>query len=134
MNFGMADDGAPAPIYMDTDDYAVLSDEAKHDIDVKTQSLLTNAYTRAAKYLKDHEKELHDLAEALIEFETLSADEIKLAISGKRGLIHAGRQQDTSEGGSLDSGKEAEKNEVPLSGAKVGPNASPLVQKAEGQS
>merc|ERR1740133_840748 len=41
MNFGMADASgsgmlSPAPIYMDMDEYAVLSDEAKHEIDTKT--------------------------------------------------------------------------------------------------
>merc|ERR1711966_385143 len=76
MNFGMADDGMPAPLYMDVDEYAVLSDEAKHDIDMKTQALLSNAYARAAEHLKQNEKELHRLAEALVEYETLSADEI----------------------------------------------------------
>eukprot|EP00405_Crypthecodinium_cohnii_P040677 CAMPEP_0206555238 /NCGR_PEP_ID=MMETSP0325_2-20121206/17663_1 /ASSEMBLY_ACC=CAM_ASM_000347 /TAXON_ID=2866 /ORGANISM="Crypthecodinium cohnii, Strain Seligo" /LENGTH=744 /DNA_ID=CAMNT_0054055477 /DNA_START=56 /DNA_END=2290 /DNA_ORIENTATION=+ len=88
MNFGMSSaDGEPGTLYMEVDDYAVLSDEAKHDIDKKTQTLLTNAYTRAAKLLKDHEKELRSLAEALIEYETLSAEEIQLAISGKNSII-----------------------------------------------
>merc|ERR550537_1792468 len=93
MNFGMADDDMPAPLYMDLDEYAVLSDEAKHVIDTKTQSLLTNAYQRAAEYLKKHEKELHRLAEALIEFETLSIEEIELAIKGKSKQIAAMRQE-----------------------------------------
>merc|ERR1740121_1874055 len=34
MNFGMAGpENAPAPIYIDVDEYAVLSEEAKHEID-----------------------------------------------------------------------------------------------------
>merc|ERR1719265_3125362 len=37
MNFGMADESMPAPLYMDVDEYAVLSEDAKHEIDVKTQ-------------------------------------------------------------------------------------------------
>merc|ERR1712217_977925 len=92
MNFGMAGDTAPAPLYMDVDDYAVLSDEAKHEIDQKTQSLLTDAYTRAADYLRSHEKELHRLAEALVEYETLSAEEIHLAINGNGQEIAKQRQ------------------------------------------
>jgi len=88
MNFGMADASgsgmlSPAPIYMDMDEYAVLSDEAKHEIDTKTQTLMTNAYEKAAEYLRDHEKELHLLAEALIEYETLSAEEIRMSIIGQ---------------------------------------------------
>jgi len=87
-NFGMAfDDGSPSTLYMDVDDYAVLSDEAKHDIDKKTQTLLTNAYNRAASYLKTHERELHHLAGALIEYETLSSEEIQLAVRGDSAMI-----------------------------------------------
>mmetsp|Transcript_165156 Transcript_165156/g.292478 ORF Transcript_165156/g.292478 Transcript_165156/m.292478 type:complete len:769 (+) Transcript_165156:68-2374(+) len=95
MNFGMADDGLAAPLYMDVDEYAALSDESKHDIDVKTQTLLTNAYQRAADYLKHHEKELHRLAEALVEYETLSAEEIQLAIKGKSTQIAVQRDKDS---------------------------------------
>jgi ATP-dependent Zn protease len=93
MNFGMANDVDPAPIFYEPDEYAVLSDEAKHAIDTQTQTLLTNAYQRAADHLKAHEKELHRLAEALIEFETLSAEEIELAIQGKKKQIGQKRNE-----------------------------------------
>lgn len=85
MNFGMSSTAGNAQsglLSLDVDEYASLSDEAKHDIDQKIQSLLSDAYNRAAGYLKAHEKELHSLAKALLEYETLSAEEIKLAISG----------------------------------------------------
>eukprot|EP00913_Durusdinium_trenchii_P008407 g7897.t1 len=79
MNFGMS---AQQPqqsglLSLDVDEYAVLSDQAKHEIDEKTQSLLTDAYGHAAQYLRSHEAQLHRLAQALIEFETLSAEEKK---------------------------------------------------------
>merc|ERR1712050_6989 len=74
-------------MYMDVEDYSVLSDDAKHDIDQKMQGLLTDAYQRAATYLKEHERELHWLADALVEYETLSAEEIQLAIKGDGKLI-----------------------------------------------
>jgi len=96
MNFGMAGETAPAPLYMDVEDYAVLSDEAKHEIDQKTQSLLTDAYKRAAEYLRTHEKELHCLAEALVEYETLSAEEIQLAIKGNARQIAERRRDEAS--------------------------------------
>lgn len=82
LTFGMAGEFSPAPISVDMDEYAVLSDDAKNDIDQKTQELLTNSYNKAAKYLRAHETELHLLAAALIEFETLDANEIRLAIAG----------------------------------------------------
>merc|ERR1712151_245941 len=77
----------------DVDEYAMLSDEAKHEIDVKTQTLLTNAYNRAATYLRSHEQELHRLAEALVEHETLSAGEIRLAIEGNGSCIAQQRKE-----------------------------------------
>jgi len=96
MNFGMAGDNLPAPLYMDTDEYAVLSDEAKHDVDCKTQALLTNAYARAAAYLRKHEEQLHRLAAALIEHETLAAEEIQLAIAGEGDQISMRRREEAA--------------------------------------
>lgn len=95
MNFGMADDGLAATLYMDVNEYATLSDESKHEIDIKTQTLLTNAYQRATDHLKKNEKELHRLAEALVEYETLSAEEIQLAIKGKSKQIAVQREKDS---------------------------------------
>jgi len=70
-----------------------MPSEAKHDIDVKTQTLLTNAYQKAADYLKKHEKDLHLLAEALVEYETLSAEEINMAIKGESKQIATRRAE-----------------------------------------
>jgi len=95
MNFGMSQETGPAPIYFDVNDYAVLSDEAKHEIDIRTQTLLTDAYQRAIDHLKKHEQELHRLAEALVEYETLSAEEITLAIQGETKQIGIARQEET---------------------------------------
>lgn len=91
MNFGMADDSSL--LYLDLNEYAALSDEAKHKIDTKTQSLLTNAYQAAADHLKKNEKELHLLADALVEYETLGLEEIKMAITGKATEIATQRRE-----------------------------------------
>merc|ERR1711966_569935 len=56
-------------------------------------TLLSNAYARAAEHLKQNEKELHRLAEALVEYETLSADEIQMAIVGKSKQIAVIRKE-----------------------------------------
>eukprot|EP00930_Biecheleria_cincta_P069015 TRINITY_DN5680_c0_g3_i1.p1 TRINITY_DN5680_c0_g3~~TRINITY_DN5680_c0_g3_i1.p1 ORF type:complete len:744 (+),score=122.25 TRINITY_DN5680_c0_g3_i1:128-2359(+) len=97
MNFGMSTSAGSTQsglLSLDVDEYAALSDEAKHDIDQKTQSLLTDAYARAAEYLKTHEQELHRLAKALLEYETLSAEEIKLAIDGDTETIAKQRAEE----------------------------------------
>lgn len=87
MNFGMGQDAPAAPIYMDLDDYSQLSESARRDIDSKVQALLTDAYARSFSYLKGHERELRYLAEAMVEFETLNAEEIVLATKGKSKVI-----------------------------------------------
>lgn len=116
MNFGMLSaDGEPGTLYTEVDDYAVLSDEAKHNIDKRTQSLLTGAYTNAAQYLKEHEQELHHLANALIEYETLSAEEITMAIRGDAAAIAQRRKE----------------QEAAIAPAEATP-AAPQAQKAAG--
>lgn len=132
MNFGMGMDelASPAPLYMDMDEYAVLSDDAKHDIDSKTQSLLTNAYQRAADYLKQNEKELHCLAEALIKYETLSAEEIQLAIKGKATQIETLRkeQQDALKARHPPAAKEADGKKLPTKRRAVASVPSVVVE------
>lgn len=94
MNFGMSAQQQSGLLSLDVDEYAVLSDQAKHEIDEKTQCLLTDAYSHAAEYLRSHEEQLHRLAQALIEFETLSAEEIKLAVEGRATSIIELRQRE----------------------------------------
>lgn len=94
MNFGMAGGKEAGLLSLDVDEYAVLSDEAKQIIDHKTQSLLNDAYHRASEYLRTHRDELHHLAKALIEYETLSAEEIQLAIKGQAQDIGGRRKQE----------------------------------------
>jgi len=40
--------------------------------------------SRASTLLKKHEDELHKLAEALVEYETLSSDEVKEVLAGRK--------------------------------------------------
>jgi len=55
---------------------APMSDEMAKKIDAEIRSLVEGGYDRAKKLLKKHRKQLNLLAEALLEFETLSGDEI----------------------------------------------------------
>merc|ERR1719401_2246116 len=100
MNFGMV--GSGAPMFLSVDDYAVLSEESKREIDQKTQRLLTEAYQKAACILETHEKELHRLAAALVEYETLSAEEIDTAIKGNSERIGQRRSQQAQEAAARD--------------------------------
>ncbi|PPD70940.1 hypothetical protein GOBAR_DD32171 [Gossypium barbadense] len=53
------------------------SSEMQSRIDAEVVKLLREAYDRVTTLLKKHEKALHALANALLEYETLSAEEIK---------------------------------------------------------
>ncbi|KAF9671159.1 hypothetical protein SADUNF_Sadunf12G0018500 [Salix dunnii] len=53
------------------------SSEMQSRVDAEVVKLLREAYDRVKALLKKHEKALHALANALLEYETLSAEEIK---------------------------------------------------------
>ncbi|CAK7324121.1 unnamed protein product [Dovyalis caffra] len=53
------------------------SSEMQSRVDAEVLKLLRDAYDRVKALLKKHEKALHALANALLEYETLSAEEIK---------------------------------------------------------
>jgi cell division protease FtsH len=54
-----------------------MSDETAKKIDAEIRKLVEGGYTKATTLLKKHRKQLNLLAEALLEFETLSGEEIK---------------------------------------------------------
>jgi cell division protease FtsH len=56
---------------------AAMSDETAKKIDAEIRKLVEGGYTKAQMLLKKHRKQLNLLAEALLEYETLSGDEIK---------------------------------------------------------
>lgn len=72
-----------APIYLNETEYAYLSDAAKAQVDTNVSRLLSEAYATAYDLLKGNCKQLKNLSESLVEFETLSRQEIDLAVSGK---------------------------------------------------
>ena len=54
-----------------------MSNETAVMIDQEIKRIVEGGYNQAKKLLKKHQKQLHTLAEALLEYETLSGDEIK---------------------------------------------------------
>ncbi|KAF5771436.1 putative AAA+ ATPase domain, ATPase, AAA-type, core, peptidase, FtsH, peptidase M41 [Helianthus annuus] len=62
--------------------------EMQSRIDAEVVKLLKDAYERVKSLLKKHEKSLHTLANALLEYETLNAEEIKRILEqGQGGAI-----------------------------------------------
>jgi len=58
------------------------SDNTKELIDVEIKRLLNESYERAKTLLKTHHKELKLLAEALLKYETLDAEDVKAIVRG----------------------------------------------------
>ncbi len=60
------------------------SDETNHIIDQESKKLVEKSYEKAKKILTDNIKELHLLATALLEYETLSGEEIQKILKGEK--------------------------------------------------
>jgi cell division protease FtsH len=54
-----------------------MSNETAKAIDSEIRKIVDTGYNRAKQLLMEHEKQLHLLANALLEYETLTGDEIK---------------------------------------------------------
>jgi cell division protease FtsH len=83
--WGMSDELGPLQYEERQDGYlgygmrqaTAMSDETAKKIDAEIRRLVEGGYNKATALLKKHRKQLNLLAEALLEFETLSGDEIK---------------------------------------------------------
>lgn len=63
-----------------------LSEETVKTIDSEVKSLVEESYKKAEFLLKKHSDDLKLLAEALLEYETLTGDEIKRLLSGEKDI------------------------------------------------
>ncbi len=60
-----------------------ISEQTAREIDEEVRAFIEDAYARARRILEDHLDDLHVLAKALLEYETLSGDEIKAVLEGR---------------------------------------------------
>jgi len=102
MQFGMSSDDNKdfmglSLMSVESDEYAVLSEQSKMLIDQRTERLLHEAYRDATDIIKSRETQLRSLAAALIEHETLTLPEIKLAIEDKQDVIRQVRKNKQDE-------------------------------------
>ncbi len=63
--------------------HKVVSDETAHVIDEEVRSVIDRNYLRSENLLKDNEKSLHAMADALIKYETIDSDQIEDIMNGK---------------------------------------------------
>ncbi|MDE2340622.1 MAG: cell division protein FtsH, partial [Alphaproteobacteria bacterium] len=61
-----------------------MSNETAQIIDAEVKRIVEGALNRAKNLLQRHRKELHRLAEALLEYETLTGAEIKAVLAGEK--------------------------------------------------
>jgi cell division protease FtsH len=101
-----------------------ISEATSKSIDEEIRGIVDTAYEHARKVLTDNLEQLHTLAKGLLEFETLSGDEIRTLLRGDK--------IDRSDGASNDpgAGKPAEGarlSSVPTAGTPgFGPGPEPL--------
>ena len=60
-----------------------MSEETARLVDAEIKRLVTDGYEEAKKILQKHKKDWETLAKALMEYETLTGDEIKEILAGK---------------------------------------------------
>ncbi len=65
---------------MDYDDGHSMSSETRAAIEEEVRKLVQGAYGRAKNVLTKHERDLHRLADELLEKETLSGEQIKVML------------------------------------------------------
>ena len=93
-----------------------MSNETAQAIDKEIRKVVEDGYDRAKHLLDEHREQLERLAQALLEYETLSGDEIKKLLAGE--TIDRGG----SKGPSLPAaGSSIPKAKRPTAGAIGGP-------------
>ncbi len=95
-----------------------ISGQTVNKIETEVRRFIDEGYKRAKKTLSDHIDDLHKLAKALLEYESLSGDEIKALLRGEPILRF------TDKGGDDGSGS-APRSSVPTSGSLSGAGSVP---------
>src|SRR5690606_18811814 len=78
-----------------------VSEETAQIIDAEVRRLIDEAYTEAKRILTKHKKEWIAIAEGLLEYETLSGDEIRAIIKGEKPSRDLGDDTPASRGSTV---------------------------------
>jgi ATP-dependent metalloprotease len=82
LRYGMCEE-AIGLVYRSPEDYNSLSDEAKLKVDAQIRGLMDKSYARAKRLLQTHRGTLNTIAEALLQYETLTGAELNALIRGE---------------------------------------------------
>ncbi len=99
--------------------HKALSDDTAHAIDEEVRAFIDRNYERASRILNEHVDRLHAMAEALMKYETIDADQIRDIMAGRDPRPPAGWDDDTHArpggGATADDGKDVS-GEAPIGG------------------
>lgn len=89
---GMSDE--LGPVYLNTDNRGqeATSSDTHRRVDAEVTRMLREAYSRVTTLLTDREADLHTLARALLEHETLTRDEIQQVLDGTFSKVPVARE------------------------------------------
>ena len=97
-----------------------MSDETAHIIDEEIRNIVDRNYARAENILKENIDILHAMADALMKFETIDADQIKDIMEGKPPRT----PDDWDEHEPTDSGQSSSETSAEKKDGKIGGPAS----------
>jgi cell division protease FtsH len=100
-----------------------VSEATAREIDAEIRAIIDAAYARAKAVLSEHIDELHALAKGLLEYETLSGDEIRQVIRGEPVVRNRPDEPAPTRGSVPSSGRPA--NPRPSAGPWSGPAPAP---------
>ena len=103
--------------FMGSSRNANVSGEISKQIDEEIRMLIDRNYERATQILKDHSKELEEMTEALMKYETIDSDQIKNIMEGRP----AGEPQDWMDRDDNDADAEASGSDDEVEVAKSDP-------------
>ena len=98
-----------------------MSEEIHKLVDAEVRTIVDESYATAEKILKDKEKDLHTIAQGLLEYETLTGDEINALLGG----VKPSRNDESDK-----SDSENLSGSVPKTGKKTDNNSKPGLQGA----
>src|SRR5690606_16464065 len=81
-----------------------MSEQTASRVDAEVRHIVESAYSRARKTLTEYKHELEALAKALLEYETLSGDEIPRVLKGEKLVRESADDAETERRKSLPSG------------------------------
>jgi len=103
-----------------------VSDETSHVIDEEIRLIIDHNYTRAKNLLTENIEKLNIMAEALLKYETINAEQIDDIMEGKNPRPPIGWDDDDSK----PSGKPVDKEEAKSSESQVKPDDEPPAKPA----